>query len=126
MGHSTASLACLKDVFTISDVEGAQEGGPMLTIMLSSLLIGSVLGLRFRMQVLLAAIGTAVVIVGTEGLLRHSSSFALLGALTATVIAMQVGYLLGVLGRLARASIPPFMPADARSVGLRKSAFLDF
>jgi hypothetical protein len=93
----------------------------VLTIMFATLLVGAALGLRFRMYSLLPAIGLAVIIIAADGMLHRSSLVAVAGELTLAVIAMQVGYLLGILVRGASGSAPAFVRAQARTAGLRKS-----
>jgi hypothetical protein len=93
----------------------------MLTIMLANLLVGTALGLRFRMYVLLPAIGLAVVIVAADGVLDRSPLVAIAGELILAAIAMQLGYLLGILIRGTWGSVPLFVRANVRPANLRKS-----
>jgi uncharacterized membrane protein YkvI len=68
----------------------------VLTMMLTSLLIGAVIGLRFRVYVLLASIGVTLVIVASSG----DTFPEMIGEMIGSLLALQVGFLLGILGRL--------------------------
>jgi hypothetical protein len=93
----------------------------MLTIVLANVLLGAALGLRFRIYALLPALGLAVVLVAADGVLHRSPLFVVTGELILSVIALQIGYLLGILVRGHWAVPPIFMRGDARSASLRKS-----
>jgi hypothetical protein len=89
-------------------------------VVLGSLLVGAYLGLRFRMYILLPAIGVAVTIIAARGLLNGPG--AMLGELMAVVIPIQIGYFVGVLSQRAWARARIVIGEDARSASLRKSA----
>jgi hypothetical protein len=93
----------------------------MLTIMLANLLVGAALGVRFRMYALLPAIGLSAIFVVGEGVLHRSPLVAIAGELTLAVIAMQVGYLLGILIRGTLGCALVSIRANAPAANLSKS-----
>jgi hypothetical protein len=93
----------------------------MLTIVLANVLFGAALGLRFRIYALLPAVGLAVVLVAADGVLNRSPLFVVTGGLILSVIALQIGYLLGILIRGHWAVPPILIRGDARAASLRKS-----
>ena len=88
----------------------------MLTMMLASLLIGAVIGLRLRVYVLLASIGATVVIVASSG----DAFLEMIGEMIGSLLALQVGYLLGILGRLPLGAL--INARGRRSASLRAPA----
>lgn len=92
----------------------------MVTIMLAFVLVGAALGLCFRIYALVPAIGLAAVFVAADGAHR-TLPVAIAGELILAVIAVQIGYLLGVLVRGHWAVPAVFVRGDARPARLRKS-----
>jgi hypothetical protein len=80
----------------------------MLTILLSNLLIGAVLGLRFRAYVLLGVIFATAAMAAIIVLLGSYPPGSVLGGLIGSAVALQIGYLLGVLARLPLGLPPAF------------------
>ena len=90
----------------------------MVLVALACLLTGAVLGLRFRVYVLVSAFAVAAVVIGVPALVEH-------GALTAAwrvgagLVLLQTGYLAGIFTRFvilaARRPIPS-------SVSLQRSS----
>ena len=93
----------------------------MLLPVLISLLVGMVLGQRFKVLILMPAILLTVVIALGAGIARADASWtsALITA-AVTIVGLQVGYLLGIatrrlrvlarVGRLRSASLPNSLP----------------
>jgi len=94
----------------------------MLTIAISSLAIGAALGLRFRMYVLLPAIGATMAVVASQGFLQGFRPVAILGELIAVAVPMQLGYLVGIVFHRLLARILISMRANGRSVSIYPSA----
>lgn len=81
----------------------------MLMAVLCSSLVGAVLGIRFKVQVLFLAVPFAfVATAGIVGVAHFAVEPALLAGIAAAV-ALQIGYLGGLLTRfsIAAARIPP-------------------
>jgi hypothetical protein len=96
-------------VVYLSGLEGASN---MTTLIIGSLLLGAILGLRFSIRALVPATvigliligfgGFGAVILGVKGL--ELSGGWVVAAMIIFTIALQIGYLLGVLGRALRAN----------------------
>ena len=67
----------------------------MLMLDLSMLLIGSALGLRFRVLILLPAIGLVWMAYLAAGVVRGDAISAILVGGTLAAICLQIGYLVG-------------------------------
>ena len=76
----------------------------MTMLVLCCALAGAVLGLRFKVLVLVPAIGLAVLIVVVSGVARADGTWAIVGAAAAVATVLQIGYLAGTLTRFAIAS----------------------
>jgi len=86
-----------------------------------SLLVGMVLGQRFKVLVLVPAVATSLVVVLGLGIARSQSLEALGLSAIAVIVAVQIGYLLGLgirhllvvvrAGRLRAASFASSRPA---------------
>jgi hypothetical protein len=69
----------------------------MVMIALYSSLVGAVLGTRFRVQVLFPAAAFGFVIVGVVAALKGSTMWSAITAEVICAVALQIGYLGGVL-----------------------------
>jgi hypothetical protein len=80
-------------------------GVAMLILTLVAVLIGVVLGLRFRVFVLVPVICGGLAIIVVDGVARGNGFLQLAFAMIATVAALQLGYFLGnvVVGILSAA-----------------------
>jgi hypothetical protein len=82
-----------------------------MTFALISLLVGMVLGQRFKVLVLLPTIAVAVLVTTGTGLVHADSGWSIVMMAAATAASLQVGYLAGVTIRhmlaVARASKLP-------------------
>jgi len=77
----------------------------MLTLSLVSLLIGAILGMRFKILILLPAIFSAFVMILAGGISSSAApSFVALATLLAATC-LQLGYLIGSAGRYAIAAM---------------------
>jgi hypothetical protein len=76
----------------------------MIMIALCSLLVGAVMGTRFRVQVLFPAAALACATVTIMGLLRGSSASSIVVAALVGVTTLQIGYLGGLLTRFYMAA----------------------
>src|SRR5271169_2964948 len=82
--------------------------GEMAAFVVTGTIVGVILGLRFRVLVLVPAIllATAVIILSGSG---HKLSTIVL-TLVGTVVSLQIGYIVGsVLRSLARPYLPEWM-----------------
>jgi hypothetical protein len=81
----------------------AQDGSHMLFVALASFLTGAVLGLRFRVSVLVPTLAVAFVAIGVPALIEH-------GVLTAAwwvgagLASLQLGYVAGIITRFVIAA----------------------
>lgn len=76
----------------------------MLLLALISILVGAVLGLRFRVLILVPVIAVTwllLLIIGTE---TGASTWSLIGAMVVIAAAAQIGFLCGTATRLVLAS----------------------
>jgi hypothetical protein len=76
----------------------------MVTIVLSSLLVGAVLAARLRVYVLYPASILALVIVATVATLKGEAMSSAIMAAIACVISLQTGYLGGLFTRFCMAA----------------------
>jgi hypothetical protein len=74
-------------------------------------LIGAVLGLRYKVLVLVPAIGCALLVTLVTGIARAEGAWAILAASAAVATVVQIGYLAGTLTR--------FTVAGTRRAGRR-------
>jgi hypothetical protein len=72
----------------------------VLISLLLAVCVGAAIGARFRVYVLVLAIAAVVAIVLARGVAADRSSLAMLGEVIGMTVALQVGYLLGTLGRI--------------------------
>jgi hypothetical protein len=61
-----------------------------------SVLLGAVLGLRFKVLILVPTIGIGFLVVLAEGLLRHDSLMRVALAFVLMTTCLQLGYLAGI------------------------------
>jgi hypothetical protein len=73
----------------------------MTMLILCCALAGAVLGLRFKVLVLVPAIALAVLTVVVGGVARADGAWAIVGAAAAVATVLQIGYLAGTLTRFA-------------------------
>jgi hypothetical protein len=73
----------------------------MSMLVLLVFLTGAVLGMKFKVFVLAPAMGLAAIAGFATGMIRGDSLHAILLACTLTLIALQMGYLGGILTRYA-------------------------
>jgi hypothetical protein len=71
-----------------------------LTILgLMGVLIGAVLGLRFKMLVLVPVICGALTFIGIDGIARGDTLWRLVFTMIMIAVALQLGYMLGIVLR---------------------------
>ena len=70
----------------------------MVTFTIVSVLLGALLGTRFRVSILLPVVLLAVAIVAAVGLARESSAWRILLEIIVVMTALELGYLGGSLG----------------------------
>jgi hypothetical protein len=68
----------------------------MITLATVSLLVGMVLGQRFKVLVLLPAIGFALLLAIGGGIVRADSAWWIVLMAAAAATALQIGYIIGV------------------------------
>ena len=89
----------------------------MVSLAITSVLVGMLLGQRFRVLVLLPATALAVLVVLGNGLAAFDSASGLMLRTVGTMVSLQIGYLLGLVvhhlltGRAAR--LRPLMFANS-------------
>jgi hypothetical protein len=59
-----------------------------------------VLGVRFKVLILVPAIGVTLIVIATAGWLHQEDARSIVSAMLAVAAAMQVGYLGGAMTRL--------------------------
>jgi hypothetical protein len=74
-------------------------------LILSALLIGAAFGIRFKILVLVPAVGAVCAVILGVGLARGYSIFTIVIAIVAVTSSMQIGYLTGTLGVFGRRSL---------------------
>jgi hypothetical protein len=87
----------------------------MLAAAVISLVVGMALGQRFKVLVLLPAIGLAVIVTTSAGVLRADDGWSIVWMGVAAAVALQLGYLLGT-------GIRSFLVADRTTRVLPASA----
>jgi hypothetical protein len=94
------------------------QDAAMLMLVLSTLLIGAVLGRRFKVFVLIPTIGLAFIAIAAAAAARGDSAFAFLITAALASGCLQVGYLCGALTRhsniFAAEQKTAFHPESAR------------
>jgi hypothetical protein len=75
---------------------GAGSRVGMMTLSMVSLLVGMVLGQRFKVLVLLPAIALALVLALGGGIVRADSAWWIVLGSAAAAVSLQIGYLIGV------------------------------
>ena len=70
----------------------------MVTFTIVSVLLGALLGTRFRVSILLPVVLLAVAIVAAVGLARESSAWRILLEIIVVMTALELGYLGGSVG----------------------------
>lgn len=83
-----------------------EKGPPMLTALVSSIVLGVVLSLRFNVIILVPGIFLTLMIAATTGVARGDGVWSVAGTMAMATAAVQLGYLLGsVLPTAARAKL---------------------
>jgi len=77
------------------------------------LLIGAALGMRFKVLILIPAIGLGFITILAGGIGRGDSASAILIAAVLASGSLQIGYLCGILTRSGIASARPGSPRKA-------------
>jgi hypothetical protein len=72
-----------------------RSGFAMINLVLFSLLVGAVLGIRLKVLVLVPAIGFFVIAIAGIGVARGDAFSTIASAIALTVVAIQLGYLGG-------------------------------
>ena len=79
----------------------------MSTLILLATLLGAVLGMRFKVFILIPAIGFALIVILADGIARGTSVSGILIAAVIASSCLQIGYILSIITRygiaLARA-----------------------
>ena len=78
----------------------------MMVLMLIGVIVGAVLGLRFKVLVLAPVICIALVIVAVDGVARGDGLWRLAVSMIGIATAVQVGYILGIVIQLLMDSAP--------------------
>jgi hypothetical protein len=78
----------------------------MILLTLSTFLIGAVLGLRFKVLILMPTIGLAILAIVAGCSARGHSAAATLIAVGLAVSCLQIGYFCGTIARYGRATAP--------------------
>jgi hypothetical protein len=78
---------------------GAEESAAMMLLTMISTLVGAVFGLRFKVLIILPAIGCALPIIFGIGLIRGDDAWSILLAMVLATTALQLGYLFGAVTR---------------------------
>jgi hypothetical protein len=76
----------------------------MVILILIGVLVGAVLGLRFKVFVLVPVISIALVIVAVDGVARGDELWRLAVSMIVIATAVQVGYILGIVIQFVMAS----------------------
>jgi hypothetical protein len=86
----------------------------MAQISIVGALLGTVLGVRFKVLILVPALGVTLIVVAAAGWLHQQDAQSIVWAMLAVATAMQVGYLCGAIARLATSAnhAPLTRPAE--------------
>jgi hypothetical protein len=90
-------------------VEASLEDGHVLSLLIIGVLVGAVLGLRFKLVVLVPAIGFACAIIAAYGLGHDNSAWWLALAMIVITASIQVGYLGGFILRSVAKQVGAFL-----------------
>jgi hypothetical protein len=77
-------------------IEAAADHAGMLAILAASLLGGMVLGLRFRVLILVPVIIAGIVVIAIAGIGLRAAVWPIVTAMVANAVGLQVGYLIGI------------------------------
>jgi hypothetical protein len=72
----------------------------LLALTVLSLIIGVVLGTRYKVLILLPAIACGLLIASLAGLYVYGTAGLIMLTMGATLVGLQIGYLAGVAGQL--------------------------
>jgi hypothetical protein len=86
-----------------------------MILILMGVLVGAMLGLRFQVFVLIPVIGAALAVEVVERVAHGNGFLQLASAIALTAIALQIGYVLGIV--LAAAG-PPGRVSSPTSAGI--------
>ena len=94
----------------------------MLILAMAALLLGAVLGLRFKVLILLPAAVVAVAIMVTANSIEHSSLSMTVVDVVLVLASLQIGYLAGAIaGGLSRAAKRSATPWQESAGSITKS-----
>jgi hypothetical protein len=93
-------------------IEAAADHAGMLAVFTASLLGGLVLGLRFRVLILVPVIIAGMTVIAIAGIGLRASGWPIVVAIVAHAVGLQAGYLIGIctanmLGRKRSAAAGP-------------------
>lgn len=74
----------------------------MVIVILSTFCLGAALGMRFKVLILIPAIGLAFIATLAEGIARGDSAFTIVIAAVVASSCLQIGYLGSILTRYGR------------------------
>jgi len=77
-------------------IEAAADHAGMLAILTASLLGGFVLGLRFRVLILVPVITLCIIVIAGAGIALRTGAWAIAVAIVASAFGVQIGYLVGI------------------------------
>src|SRR5580693_2651043 len=84
----------------------------MFNLMMISFLIGGVLGLRFKVFILVPVIGSALVVAVVDGIVIEEGVWRLVSTMVVVAASLQLGYLGGSILRFVTCAM---RPADQNS-----------
>lgn len=94
----------------------------MLILAMAALLLGAVLGLRFRVLILLPAAVVAIAITVAADSIEHSSLWTIVVDVVSALASLQMGYLAGAIaGGLSRAAKRSATPWQESAGSITKS-----
>ena len=77
-------------------IEAAADHAGMLALFAASLLGGLVLGLRFRVLILVPVIIAGIVVIASAGIGLRAAVWPIVTAMVAHAVGLQAGYLVGI------------------------------
>jgi hypothetical protein len=79
----------------------------MVILIMIGILVGAVLGLRFKVLVLVPVVCGALAVVVVNGIARGDGLWQLVLAMTVIAISLQLGYVLGIVVRFVMVAARP-------------------
>jgi hypothetical protein len=77
-------------------IEAAADHAGMLALLAASLLGGLVLGLRFRVLILVPVVIAGIVVIAIAGIGLRAAVWPIAAAIVTHAVGLQVGYLIGI------------------------------